>query len=61
MIFGKGNAIQLGDKIMAQSDYDDDIAFFYGENRIYLKRHIFRVLDESEEIVQKLYPDEKGI
>ena len=58
MIVGKGNAVKIGDKIAAKSDYDDDIAFFYGENRIYLKHHIIRVLDESVKVVRKLYPDD---
>lgn len=53
---GKGSIIQIGEKIVG-SDYDDDIAFFFGENRIYLKRHIIRLLKESKDIYQKLYPD----
>jgi hypothetical protein len=53
---GKANIIQIG-KTVVKSDYDDDTAFFYGENRIYLKRHIMRILKESRSIYQKLYPD----
>ncbi len=56
MLIGKVNAIDIGDNIVAKSDYDDDIAFFYGEHRIYLKRHIIRVLTESTIIARKLYP-----
>lgn len=58
MIIGKVNVVQLGDNIVAKSDYDDDITFFYGENRIYLKRHIVRVINESIETAHKLYPDD---
>lgn len=56
MIVGKGNAIAIGDNVIASSDYADDIAFYYGEHRIYLKRHIQRVMEEAVEVVKKLYP-----
>jgi hypothetical protein len=55
MVIGKVNAIVIGDKIVAKSDYDDDIAIFYGEYRIYLKRHIIRIINESIKVYEKLY------
>lgn len=60
VIIGKGSVIAIGDKEPAKNDYEDDVAFFYGENRIYLKRHLIRVVQEAEKIVKKLYPDELG-
>lgn len=56
MVIGKGNIVQIGDNIVAKSEYDDDIAFYYGEHRIYLKRHLIRVLNEAINVECKLYP-----
>ncbi len=53
---GKSNLISIGEKII-RSDYDDDMAFFYGESRIYLKRHLIRLLKEAKDTYQKLYPN----
>lgn len=58
IIIGKGKAIKIGDKVAAKSDYDDDIAFFYGEHRLYFKRHLLRVLSEVVVIARELYPDD---
>ena len=55
MFSGKVNGITMGENIIAKSDYEDDVAFFYGENRIYLKRHIFKIILESKEVYKKLY------
>lgn len=57
MLVGKVNAVKIGDNIVAKSDYDDDIAFFYGEHRIYLKRHLIRVLNEAIGIEHNLYSE----
>lgn len=57
MLIGKVNAIKIGDNVVAKSDYDDDIAFFYGEHRIYLKRHLIHVLNEAIELERKLYSE----
>ena len=38
--------MQIGD-LKLTSDYDDDVAFFYGTNRLYLKRHIIRAFEEA--------------
>ena len=50
--YRKGNFMKIGD-INLSSDYDDDVCFFFGEQRIYLKRHILRALTEAK---QKLLP-----
>jgi len=58
IIIGKGEAINIGNKAVAKSDYNDDIAFFYGENRLYFERHLLRVLKEAIVIARELYPDD---
>lgn len=50
--YGKCNVLSMGD-INISSDYEDDICFFFGEQKIYLKRHIIRALNEAK---QKLLP-----
>lgn len=54
-VAGKCTGFKIGD-FVAKSDYEDDIAFFYGEYRIYLIRHIERVIRESVVVARKLYP-----
>lgn len=49
---GKCNLISIGD-IIISSDYDDDICFFFGEEKIYFKRHILRAFNEAK---KKLLP-----
>lgn len=44
-IVGRVNAIRIGNKTIG-SEYNDDIAFFYGDKKIYLERHIKRLLNE---------------
>lgn len=46
VIFGKGCLADLG-KVRIQSQYDDDVAFFFGPQRLYLRRHIIRAFDEA--------------
>lgn len=50
--YGKGELMQINN-ITVQSDYDDDVCFFFGAQKIYLKRHIIRAFDEAK---QKLLP-----
>ncbi|MFA5947084.1 MAG: hypothetical protein WC813_03605 [Patescibacteria group bacterium] len=54
MAYGKANLVQIGEKC-AQSEYEDDIAFFYGEHRVYLKRHIFKLVHETKNVYERLY------
>jgi len=57
VLFGKVNAVAIGNDIIAESDYNDDIAFYYGPHRIYLNRHIIRALKESQKKIDLIYPD----
>lgn len=41
-VFGQVNGVEL------HSDYDDDIAIFYGANRLLWNRHIIRVFEECK-------------
>ena len=52
--YGKCNLMSVGEKRLT-SNYQDDICFFFGENKIYLKRHIVRCIQESGEKIRKLY------
>jgi hypothetical protein len=47
MAFGKANLAKIGD-LQLNSDYADDVAFFYGANRLYLRRHIVRAFEEAK-------------
>ncbi len=44
--YGKGCLIKT-DGFEARGDYDDDIAVFYGRNRVYFRRHIIRALQQA--------------
>lgn len=45
--YGQVNVAQIGD-IKLKSDFPDDVAFFFGTLRIYLKRHIIRAFLEAK-------------
>lgn len=45
--FGSGRIMQTPDDEFT-SDYDDDICFFFGGQKIYLKRHIVRAFEEAK-------------
>jgi hypothetical protein len=47
VVYGKGNMISIPG-ISPTSDYDDDVCFFYGEQKLYLKRHITRAFNEAK-------------
>jgi len=47
------NAVQIGDQFLG-NEYKDDIAFYYGDKRIYLVRHIKRLLEELPNEIAKL-------
>lgn len=49
---GKGTLMSIGD-ITLKSDYDDDVCFFFGAQKIYLTRHIIRAFEEAR---KKLAP-----
>jgi len=50
--YGKGAVAKIND-IVITSDFPDDIAFFFGKERIYMKRHIHRAFLEAKD---KLLP-----
>lgn len=50
--FGKCTLMQIND-IEIKSEFDDDICFFFGTQKIYFKRHILRAFEEAK---QKLIP-----
>ena len=37
------------------SDYDDDICIFFGDQKIYLVRHIIRAVKEAELYLKEYY------
>ena len=47
------NAVQIGN-ISLGNEYQDDIAFYYGDKRIYLVRHIKKFLEELPNEINKL-------
>jgi hypothetical protein len=47
IVYGKGQMLSIGDSKQS-SDYDDDVCFFFGAQKIYLKRHIVRSLEEAK-------------
>jgi len=52
--YGRCNLMSVGEKKL-NSDYQDDICFFFGENKIYLRRHIARCIQESRKKINELY------
>lgn len=48
------NAVQIGKNQALGNEYADDVAFYYGDKRIYLKRHIKRILEELPKIINGL-------
>lgn len=51
---GKVNLLSLGKRKLT-ANYEDDICFFFGENKVYLKRHIIRCIEEGKREVKELY------
>jgi hypothetical protein len=51
--YGKCNLAKIDD-LELRSDYDDDIAVFYGKNRLYFKRHIIRAFNEARAQVEPM-------
>lgn len=48
------NAVQIGQNILIGNEYQNDIAFYYGDKRIYLVRHIKKLLEELPNKINKL-------
>jgi predicted HicB family RNase H-like nuclease len=47
IMYGKGTFMKIED-IELKSEYDDDICFFFGSQKLYLKRHICRAYQEAK-------------
>jgi hypothetical protein len=52
-VYGKVNLLSMPETTLT-SDYDDDICFFYGEQKLYLNRHIIRAYEEAKKFLQPL-------
>ncbi len=48
------NAVKIGENISLGNEYQNDIAFYYGDKKIYLVRHIKRLLEELPNEINKL-------
>lgn len=48
------NAVKIRDDISLGNEYQDDVAFYYGDKRIYLARHIKKLLEELPNEINKL-------
>src|SRR3989304_6845805 len=55
VIYGKRKLAKIGD-LELKSDYEDDIAFFYGKNRLYMNRHIVRAFKEARALLKPMLP-----
>lgn len=53
-VYQRKQYYHLGKLVMA-SDYDDDVCFFFGTLRIYLRRHIIRAFRDAEKNLDKYY------
>ncbi len=51
--YGKGTFMKIG-PLELKSDYADDIAVFFGTNRLYLKRHIIRAFEEARAMLEPI-------
>lgn len=55
VMFGKCSCTLGGEEI--RSDYDDDTCYFFGDQKIYLKRHIWRAFEEAWNMLMPLIND----
>ncbi len=46
--YGKCNLGKFGD-VQIKSDHEDDLCFFFGNQKLYLRRHIIRAYKEAKE------------
>jgi len=51
--YGKCNLMKIGD-VEVKSDYADDVCFFFGGQKLYLRRHIVRAFEEVKEKLLQL-------
>ena len=48
--YGRGCVVKIGE-FEQSNPYDDDVCFFFGSQRIFLRRHIVRAFAESKELL----------
>lgn len=48
------NAVKIGQNISLGNEYGNDVAFYYGDKRIYLVRHIKKLLEGLPSEINKL-------
>lgn len=53
-MFGKGKLASING-VDFSSDYQDDICVFFGDQKIYIKRHILRAIDEATHNLRSAY------
>lgn len=51
--YGKVNFMKVGE-VEIKSDYEDDVCFFFGHQKLYLKRHLKRAYLEAKEKILPL-------
>ncbi|TFW08103.1 hypothetical protein E4K72_08050 [Oxalobacteraceae bacterium OM1] len=51
--YGKCNLMKMDD-FEAKGEYEDDVAIFYGRNRVYMRRHILRAFHQAQAQLQPL-------
>lgn len=51
--YGKVNLLSMPGMTLT-ADYGDDICFFYGEQKLYLNRHIIKAYEEAKNFLQPL-------
>ncbi len=57
IVYGKGT-LAPHPGISLTSDYSDDICFFFGIEKIYLRRHVLRAFEETKRQLATLLPPE---
>ncbi len=56
VVKGRAKLLSIGDVELA-ADYEDDMAFFHGTNRLYMRRHILRAFEEAKTLLIPLLKD----
>lgn len=56
VVRGNGRLLNIGD-VELSADYEDDLAFFHGVNRLYMRRHIIRAFEEAKALLTPLMTD----
>lgn len=56
VVFGKACLAEING-IRIESEYGDDVAFFFGPQRLYLRRHLVRAYKEAEASLRPLLVD----